>query len=226
MRKRLLYAAVILPGLLLLAAVAGAMLRLPATPPALRESVAAHLHLSGVGNRVTAVLLNFRGYDTLLEIAVLLLAVIGVMATSIGHRDSGLRITGKPQVLLQSVTRLVVPLMIVLAGYLLWAGADRPGGAFQGAAVLAAAAVLMYLAGLAPAWTEPGPAFRCALVGGFLVFLAVAAALLFQGALLQYPAGLAEPLILLVETALLASLGLVLAGLFLWLPNENEDPEE
>ena len=38
--------------------------------------VAAHLAESGVTHPVTAVLLNYRGYDTLLEIAVLLLALL------------------------------------------------------------------------------------------------------------------------------------------------------
>lgn len=41
----------------------------------LRAQVAAQLPASGVDHPVTAVLLNFRGYDTLLEIAVLLVAV-------------------------------------------------------------------------------------------------------------------------------------------------------
>ncbi len=37
---------------------------------------------SGVEHPVTAVLLNFRGYDTLLEIAVLLLALLVMLAVS------------------------------------------------------------------------------------------------------------------------------------------------
>ena len=42
-----------------------------------RELVMEELSASGVSNPVTAVLLNFRGYDTLLEMAVLLVAVVG-----------------------------------------------------------------------------------------------------------------------------------------------------
>jgi multisubunit Na+/H+ antiporter MnhB subunit len=50
----------------------------------LARAVATHLELSGVSNPVTAVLLNFRGYDTLLELAVLLAAVLGILALGPG----------------------------------------------------------------------------------------------------------------------------------------------
>ncbi|MDP2170697.1 MAG: MnhB domain-containing protein, partial [Rhodocyclaceae bacterium] len=103
------------------------------------------------------------------------------------------------------------------AVYLLWAGAFRPGGAFQAGAVLAAAAVLLHLAGLAAGWAAPGMRLRAGLAAGFLVFLAVAAGLLVEGALLQYPPAWAGALILLVEATLTVSLGLILAGLFLFL---------
>ena len=67
---------------LLLCAIAGwlgyAVLALSSSPTGLEEQVATHLDTSGVGNPVTAVLLNFRGYDTLLEMAVLLVALLGV----------------------------------------------------------------------------------------------------------------------------------------------------
>ena len=83
--------------------------------------------------------------------------------------------------------------------------------------MLAAAAVLRHLAGLQAGWAAPGPRLRLGLVAGFVVFLAVAVALLAQGALLQYPPAQAGILILAIETALTLSLGLILAGLFLFL---------
>jgi hypothetical protein len=45
-------------------------------------AVESKLHQSGVKNPVTAVLLNFRDYDTLLELTVLLLALLGANALS------------------------------------------------------------------------------------------------------------------------------------------------
>jgi multisubunit Na+/H+ antiporter MnhB subunit len=206
--------------------VAAAMLQLPEPQVRLAEQVRETLDASGVKSEVTAVLLNFRGYDTLLEIAVLLLALLGVLATTSEERSSELRISVSPQPLLQSMARAIAPLMILVAGYLLWAGSHRPGGAFQAAAVLAASGVLLYLAGLTPAWGAPGRWMRAGLMSGFLIFLAVAAAVPAQGAMLHYPPQLAGKLIVLIESGLTLSLGLILAGLFLWLPNENEEAEE
>lgn len=207
-------------------ALALAMLQLPPPKVHLAEFVDAHLGSSGVAHPVTAVLLNFRGYDTLLEIAVLLLALLGVLSTTGDDPSHGLRVSGSPQPVLQSVARLLAPLMVLVAGYLLWAGSHRPGGAFQAGAVLAAAGVLLYLAGLMPAWRDPGRLLRTGLAAGFLLFLSIASLLLSQGMLLQYPPQSAGALILAIEFGLTLSLALILGGLFLWLPNENEEAEE
>jgi multisubunit Na+/H+ antiporter MnhB subunit len=177
-----------------------------------------------VAHPVTAVLLNFRGYDTLLEVAVLLLALLGMWAVQREGTAAPARQSERDDPLLRALARLAVPLMILVAGYLLWAGAHRPGGAFQAGAVLAGAAVLMQLAGLLPAWASPGLLLRLGLAGGFLVFLTVAAGLLGEGALLRYPPQHAGALILLIEAGLTISLGLILAGLFLVLAGRREGP--
>jgi multisubunit Na+/H+ antiporter MnhB subunit len=199
-----------------------AMLDLP--PPAvdLPGRVADRLATSGVSHPVTAVLLNFRGYDTLLEVAVLLAALFGILALAGARREA---VPDRSSPLLQTLARLLAPLLILAAVYLLWAGGHRPGGAFQAGAVLAAAAVLLHLAGLLPAWAAPGRLLRLGLAGGFLVFLGVATATLSGGALsggalLAYPPEWAGALILLIESGLTVSLGLILAGLFLLLSGE------
>ncbi|MDP2238872.1 MAG: Na(+)/H(+) antiporter subunit B [Burkholderiales bacterium] len=184
----------------------------------LRPSVAANLAASGVEHPVTAVLLNFRAYDTLLEIAVLLLALLGILAVG-NQRESGA--VGPMDPLLQMLARIAAPLMAIVAIYLLWAGAFRPGGAFQAGAVLAASAVLLHLTGLMPGWRQPRVRLRWGLSGGFLVFLAVAAVLLIEGGLLRYPPAHAGALILLIESGLTISLGLILAGLFLFLSDDD-----
>lgn len=206
------------------AAIAHAMLTLP--PPVVRlpEQVGAAMDRSGVTHPVTAVLLNFRGYDTLLEVAVLLLALIGVIAAGGEERTGMRRLPSVPHAFLQSLARLMAPLMVLAAGYLLWAGSHRPGGAFQAAAVLAAGIVLLFLAGLLS--ERPGAGLlRAGIIGGFLVFLAVASFPLAGGAMLQYPVPLAGALILLIESGLTISLSLILAGLFLRLPDEFEEEE-
>ena len=197
----------------------GAMLELGPTAIDLRAPVAAHLAESGVTHPVTAVLLNYRGYDTLLEIAVLLLALLAILAV-VGEGSTSPSRAGHP--VLQALARLAVPLMVVVAVYLLWAGAFRPGGAFQAGAVLAAAAVLLHLVGLLSSWSRPRLGLRIGLAAGFALFLVVAAGLLTQGSLLQYPPAAAGVLILLIESGLTVSLALILAGLFLFLSREAE----
>lgn len=200
-------------------ALAAVILGMPAPAVDLAAAVQARLGASGVGHPVTAVLLNFRGYDTLLEVAVLLLAQAGMLAA--GTVRPTLPVQAPP--MLSLAARASAPLMVMVAGYLLWIGSSGPGGAFQAGAVLAAALVLLYLGGVMPAWDAPGPKMRAGLVFGLLVFLAVAGLASAGGALLQYPAGLAGSLIVLVESALALSIGLILGGLFLWLPREGRE---
>lgn len=210
------------------AALIAALLDLP--PPAVRlpVEVAARLPESGVEHPVTAVLLNFRGYDTLLEIAVLLLALFGMLAAGAGQGRvsegrAGQKKTGDGDPVVQTLARFAAPLMVLAAVYLLWAGAHRPGGAFQAGAVLAAALVLLHLARLVPAWTAPRRWLRIGFAGGFLVFLVLAVALSGPGALLQYLPQHAAALILLIEVVLTLSLGLILGGLFLLLSHDEEE---
>lgn len=208
---------VLLLAAVLAATLIAALLDLPAPAVDLPAAVAANLAQSGVAHPVTAVLLNFRGYDTLLEVAVLLLALLGMLAIADHEQKERAPLVSPGEPVRQTLARLAAPLMILDAGYLLWAGAHRPGGAFQAGAVLAAAAVLLNLVRLLPAWSRPGLLLRVGLAGGFFIFLAVAVALLVKGSLLQYPPSRAGELILLIEAGLTLSLGLILAGLFLLL---------
>lgn len=207
-------AAVASAGLALAFALVVALVQLPAAGVDLPAQVAANLVHSEVEHPITAVLLNFRGYDTLLEVAVLMLALLILLILNDGESPDPSPAEAEP--LLQGLAKRALPLIILAAGYLLWAGAHRPGGAFQAGAVLAAGAVLMQLAGLLPAWAGPRLPLRLGLVIGFLVFLGVAAALLGEGAMLRYPPASAAALILLIEAGLTLSLGLILAGLFLF----------
>lgn len=210
--RRALPVVIVVLAALLGVALAAAMLELPPHAVRLPGDVAANIAASGVTHPITAVLLNFRGYDTLLEIAVLLLALFGVLALVKPHAA----IAGHPaHPLLQTLARLLAPLMMLVAGYLLWVGASAPGGAFQAGAVLAAASVLLRLAGLLPGWATPGWLLRAGLALGLLVFVAVAASVLGHAPLLTYPPAFAGGLILMIETALTLSIGLTLAALYL-----------
>ncbi|WP_372987229.1 MnhB domain-containing protein [Marinobacter sp.] len=198
-----------------------------ATPVDLPARLAENLGRSGVENPVTAVLLNFRSYDTLLEIGVLVIAgIAGIsVARTSSLEDPELRTSDE---LLYALQRWLIPLMLLLAGYLLWAGSDRPGGAFQAGAVLAASGILMRLGGIPMDFLRPGLMLRLGLSLGFAVFLLVAvASALHGGEFLAYPPELAKTLIVVIETVLTLSIAMVLLALFVSAPvNDAEEPEE
>lgn len=184
---------------------------LPAPVVDLPSTVTGALAASGVEHPVTAVLLNFRAFDTLLEVAVLLVALLGAHTAT---RPAVLAQVA-PDPVLDVAARTLIPVMLLTGVYLLWAGAVRPGGAFQGAAVIAAAGVLLVLAGRGPRNLEPVPAVRALLVLGPALFLVVAVT--GGTVLLALPTAQAKARILLVESALTISLALVLVSLFLCL---------
>jgi len=177
----------------------------------LQEAVSSQMDRSGVTHPVTAVLLNFRGYDTLLEVAVLLLALIGTWSLRLAPVG---RSRDRPGLVLRELVRLLVPLLVVIAGYLLWLGAHAPGGAFQAGALLAAAGVLLMLAEVRPLSGLPPVALRLLAALGVAVFLAVALLVMARGRLLEYPVEWAGGLILAIESAATLSIGLALAFLF------------
>jgi multisubunit Na+/H+ antiporter MnhB subunit len=162
---------------------------------------------SGVSNPVTAVLLNYRGYDTLLELVVVLTAVLGVLV--IGRERRGYRRAGP---VFCGLVRWLVPLLILAAGYLLWVGAHAPGGAFQAGATLAAAGVVLRLAGNDSAGLPGGYALRWVLVAGIGLFLLVGIGVTVNGGqFLQYPQAWSGSLILLIESAATLSIAAALA---------------
>lgn len=186
------------------------LLTLPETAAGLAPLVTSHLAQSEVAHPVTAVLLNFRGYDTLLEVAVLVLAVLGIWC--LGEAQV-LTLPGSVSPVLLGMTRVLLPVLVLTGGYLLWLGGHAPGGAFQAGALLAAGAVLWLFAGqmLSSRWSDLP--LRLLLLLGFQVFLATAAVPVLQGnLLLAYPPGWAKTMILLVETLLAGSIAAVLAA--------------
>lgn len=201
-------------GLVLLALGVGlgleaAILTVPGGDPGLRDHVLARLPESGAQHPVTAVLLDFRGYDTLLEVMVLVVAAIAVRP----HRRRAMPPPDDPP--LAVLVRMLAPGVVLVAGYLLWRGTKAPGGAFQAAAVLAGGGVLAVLAG---ALSPPDPAsarVRVGLVLGPGLFLAIAALPLAAGGhVLEYPGGAAGGLILAIEAGLTVSIALLLVTFF------------
>lgn len=189
-----------------------AVLSLSQPAPGLEAAVAARIDQSGVSHPVTAVLLNFRGYDTLLELVVLLLALIGTWSAGQARGFAG----NPPGPLLRELPRLLAPLIVLVAGYLLWVGAQAPGGAFQAGSLLGGLGILLGLSGRPlPGWAK-GAALRWLAILGVALFalLGVAAAMLPGGAPLEWPPAFAKSLILAIELAAMLSIGVILTALF------------
>ncbi|MCU0589345.1 MAG: hypothetical protein MUF52_14485 [Syntrophobacteraceae bacterium] len=189
-----------------------AVVELPPQWRGLLPEVRAQLARSGVDHPVTAVLLNFRAYDTLLEIVVLFLAALGVWSLGVvkpGRTDS----PAGP--VLSALVRVLLPILILVSAYLLERGATAPGGAFQAGAVLGTAGVLFLLSDIpfSRAWFS-WP-LKTALIAGPGVFLGVAAFTVLIGySLLQYPTAWATVLIVLVESVATISIAATLLVLF------------
>jgi len=166
---------------------------------------------SGVSNPVTAVLLNFRAYDTLLELAVLMAAILGIWST--GPAVPGFLQAGE---VLGKLAATIVPLLILSAGYLLWIGGHAPGGAFQAGALLGAAGVILRLSGRPHAGLPPLTWLRLAIVLGVLAFVAAALILMAAGyGFLTFPPAVAKWVILAIETAATLAIGATLAAAYL-----------
>ncbi|WP_137124300.1 hydrogenase subunit MbhD domain-containing protein [Roseomonas sp. HF4] len=201
------------------AALGAAILALPDPAPSLAPMVVASLPALDLGNPVTGVLMGFRALDTLLEAAVLALAVIGIWALTPNRAWGGApgwtqpRATEGPLALL---ARLLPPFGIVVAAHVLWVGADAPGGKFQAAAILAAMWLLPWMAGLAAPPPTGAAWLRAAVAVGPLAFiLAGFGGLLLEGAFLAYAPGAAKATILAVEVVLTGSIAVALALLVL-----------
>lgn len=212
-RLRLGAAAVVLPMLILLVQGLAPLSELEPRLPAL---ITLHLDETGVSHPVTAVLLNYRAWDTLLELCVLLLALLG--ARQLGPRPLDL---AEPWPLLRAWARVLAPLLVLAAGYILWRGASAPGGAFQAGALLASGVVLLRLPGLLPRLRWSSMPLRLLVLGGLLVFIGVAlmTAWLGEGWLI-YPSGAAKLLIVLIESVATLSIA---ASLSLLVVGEGED---
>ena len=211
------------------AVLAAAWFSLPDTAPTLAPLAVEAMPRLEVGNPVTAVLIGFRGWDTLLEKVVLGLALAGIWALGADSRWGGrpgflqVRSMNDPLGLL---ARVLPPLGIILAVYLLWTGADHPGGAFQAGTILATMGILMVLAGLADYPAVSRRAVRLAAVAGTLVFVLTGiAGFSLPGGFLSFPEGFAKPVIVLVEVGLVFSIGATLCLLVAGPPRRKEDRE-
>jgi uncharacterized MnhB-related membrane protein len=187
---------------------------LPAPDGRIPDLVIRHLPDSGVSNPVTAVLLNFRAYDTLLEIGVVLLALFGLKAVG-SHRLSDRQ--ARPESVLAGFYRLILPFLILFSAYMVWVGKYEPGGAFQAAALLAAGGILGFMTGANRLFLGvPKMGLRIMVSAGLAVFLSLGVLFWIQsGVFLKFAPGSAGWFILVIEVVATVSIALSLVVLFL-----------
>jgi multicomponent Na+:H+ antiporter subunit A len=119
------------------------------TAPHLREYFAEFGPTLGHGrNIVNVILVDFRAFDTLAEITVLATAAIGVrallrMSAAAPRLASDGELTSP---IFRTAVRLLMPLLLLFAVFLLLRGHNQPGGGFAGGLVAAAALALYSIA--------------------------------------------------------------------------------
>jgi multicomponent K+:H+ antiporter subunit A len=112
----------------------------------------------GGTNIVNVILVDFRGFDTLGEIAVLGIAALGVVMLLSGVDLAGSRATAPPArdrvpVILAMITRALLPFALLFSLFLLLRGHNLPGGGFI-AGLMAAVALILHYVASGTEWTE------------------------------------------------------------------------
>ncbi len=97
----------------------------------------------GVSNAVTTVVVFFRGFDTLGEIAVLFIASLGIgLMLNTNHKCN---IKAQSNFMLQTASKLLFPIMLLFGVYVMIYGHLSPGGGFQGGVIVASAVLLLLI---------------------------------------------------------------------------------
>jgi monovalent cation/proton antiporter MnhG/PhaG subunit len=201
-------------------ATVGQLIALPDPSPTLAPQAIDNIAATGLGNPVTAVLIAYRAFDTMLEKCVLVLAVVGVWSLASDRYWGGA--PGMTQAAGRNGTltffaQLLPPLGILIGIRIFWVGADEPGGAFQGGAILAAMWMIIIMARLGEAPAIGARWMRFALASGPIVFVGVGVlGFAAAGGFLAYPVGFAKPVIIFVEIfmtlSIAATLPMLVAG--------------
>jgi multicomponent Na+:H+ antiporter subunit B len=144
----------------------------------------------GMPNVVTSVLADYRGYDTLGEVAVIFTAGVGVLILlgSGARKRPGAGKMSKLLVL-RVITKLFFPLILLFALYIQFHGEYGPGGGFQAGVIFATGFILYAMAfSLEQAQQViPPMLLRVMMAAGVLIFAGTGlVSILLGGSFLEY----------------------------------------
>jgi multicomponent Na+:H+ antiporter subunit B len=138
----------------------------------------------GAANLVTAIIVTYRGLDTLGEVTVLFLtaAIVGLVLSQGRRRaDQPQRQLPPTGELLLTGTRLLLPLILLFGAYVFTHGHLTPGGGFQGGAILASAMLLLLLSSPAQRFSHRMIVLIESTAGASFVFLGILGIVLAGG---------------------------------------------
>ncbi|MGC9385585.1 MAG: monovalent cation/H+ antiporter subunit A [Hydrogenovibrio sp.] len=146
----------------------------------------------GGTNVVNVILVDFRGFDTLGEIVVLALAGLGIYAMLQGLKlpapecDTRGRLWSRDAhpIIMQTLTRLLLPLMLMVAVFIFLRGHNLPGGGFIAGLIASVALIVQYLAN-GIEWTSERIKVNMHWAIGFGLLIAISTGLVAMG--LGYP---------------------------------------
>ncbi len=101
---------------------------------------------TGSTNIVTAVVVDYRGFDTLGEVTVLFLASTGVGSVMYIFEKEKRRKVRRANAVVETASKLLFGFIILFGAYIFVHGHLTPGGGFPGGAVIASSFLLLYLA--------------------------------------------------------------------------------
>jgi len=116
---------------------------LPLSQQRVGDALLALNEKEGVANVVTTVVVYFRGFDTLGEIAVLFIASLGVGLML--HSNTQCTLKAESNFMLQTASTLLFPLIILFGIYVMVYGHLSPGGGFQGGVIIASGVLLLLI---------------------------------------------------------------------------------
>jgi len=197
--KRLAFIAVLLIGLLLAWAARDFPVWGDPQAPASSSPVSSHFIANTgvdteVPNMVTAVLADYRGFDTMLETVVVFIAGLAVFSILRGGpnrrtRDRQFVVDFEPDLIVTHTVRLVVPVIQIFALYVLAHGHVSPGGGFQGGVAMGASFILVALSWNLKTALVRFPIDRCFMVAalGIVIYASIGfLSMFFGGEFLDY----------------------------------------